>query len=59
MVFDGLRCFQKPKIAGKCPVLSQRVAGPLGTHVHHFRCAVSQPVAQACVLIRLTVGLCE
>ena len=28
MVFDGLRCFQKPKIAGKCPVLSQRVAGP-------------------------------
>ena len=29
MVFDGLLCFQKPKIAGKCPVLSQRVAGPI------------------------------
>ena len=28
MVFDGLRCFQKPKIAGKSPVLSQHVAGP-------------------------------
>ena len=28
MVCDGLRCFQKPKIGEKCPVLSQRVAGP-------------------------------
>ena len=32
MVFDGLRYFQKTKIAGKCPVLSQRVAGPIATH---------------------------
>ena len=30
MVCNGLRCFQKPKIAEKCPVLSQRVAGPIG-----------------------------
>ena len=29
MICDGLRCFQKPKIAGKCSILSQRVAGPI------------------------------
>ena len=33
MVFDGLQCFQKPELAGKCPVLSQRVAGPTGAFI--------------------------
>ena len=29
MICDGLRCFQKPKIAGKCSILSQCVARPI------------------------------
>ena len=28
MICDDMRCFQNPKIAGKRPISSQRVAGP-------------------------------